>query len=69
MMQVRIVRVLVKHRRMPVPMRVRLASRIIWPVNMLVMFIMAVPMLVHHFGVPVLVLMPFGDMKINAKRH
>ena len=54
---------------MPMPMRVRLANRIVWPMDMLVMFIMAVPMLVHHFGVPVLVLMLFGDVQIDAERH
>ena len=69
MMQVRIVRVFVDHRRMPVAMRMRLASRIVWPMGMLVMFIVPVPMLVHHLGMPVLVLMLFGDVQIDAKRH
>src|SRR4051794_19953403 len=69
MVQVRIVRVFVDHRCMPVPMRVRLASRIVWPMGMLVMFIMPMPMLVHHFAMPVLVLMLFGDVQIDAKRH
>ena len=54
---------------MPVPMRVRLANRIVWPVDMLMMFVMPVPMLVHHLGMPVLVLMLFGHVQIDAKRH
>ena len=57
------------HRRVPVTMRMRLANRIVWPVGMLVMFIVPVPMLVHHLSVPVLVLMLFGDVQIDAKRH
>lgn len=69
MMQVRIVWMFVDHQYMPMPMRVRLANQIVWPVDMLVMFIVAVPMLVHHFGVSVLVLMLFGDVQIDAKRH
>ena len=69
MMQVRIVRVFVDHRRMPVPMRMRLASRIVRPMGMLVMFIVPMPMLVHHLGMPVLVLMLFGHVQIDAKRH
>ena len=68
-MQIRIVWMLVHYRRVAVPMRMRLARRIIWPVGMLVMFIVAVPMLMHHLGVPVLMLMLFGDVQIDAKRH
>ena len=68
-MQVGIVGVFVDHRRMTVTMRMRLASRIVWPMGMLVMFIVPVPMLVHHLGVPVLVLMLFGHVQIDAKRH
>ena len=69
MMQIRIVRVFVDHRRMPMLMRVRLVNRVAWPMGMLVMFIMAVPMLMHHLGMSVLMLMTFGDMQIDAKRH
>ena len=58
--QVWIVRVFVDHWRMPMTMRVRLASWIVRPMDMLVMFIVPVPMLVHYLGVPVLVLMLFG---------
>ena len=67
--QVGIVLVFVEDRRMAVPMRVRLANRIVRPMGMLVMVIMTVPMLVHHLGVSVLVLMLFGDVQIDAKRH
>jgi hypothetical protein len=69
MMQVRIVRMLVHHRRVPVTMRVRFVDRIVWPMGMLVMFIVPVPMLMHHLGMPVLVLMLFGHVQIDAKRH
>ena len=68
-MQVRIVRVFMDHRRMPVAMCMRLANRIVWPVGMLMMFIVPMPMLVHHLIMPMLVLMLFGDMQIDAKRH
>src|SRR4051812_17947982 len=68
-MQVRIVRVFVDHGRMPVPMRVRLANRIVWSMAMLVMFIMPMPMLMHHLVMPVLMLMLFGYVQIDAKRH
>ena len=68
-MQVGIVGMFVDHRCVPVPMRVRFVDRIVWPMGMLVMFIVPVPMLVHHLGVPVLVLMLFGDMQIDAERH
>ena len=67
--QVRIVRVFMDHRRMLVSMRVRLAYRIVWPMDMLMMSIVAVPMFVHHLGVPVLVLMLFGYVQIDAERH
>ena len=69
MMQVRIVRMLVQHRRVPVTMRMRLARRMVWPVGMLMMFIVPVPVLMHHLGMTVLVLMLFGDVQIDAKRH
>ena len=68
-MQVRIVWMLVDHRCVPMPMRVRLANRIVWPMDMLMMFIVPMPMLVHHLGVPMLVLMLFGYVQIDAKRH
>src|SRR3954454_14785232 len=69
MMQVRIVWMLVHHRRVAVPMRMRLARPILWALGMLVMFIVAVPMLMHHLGMPVLVPMLFGDVQLDAKRH
>ena len=69
MMQIRIVRMFVRHRRVPVTMRVRFADRIVWPMGMVVMFIVPVPKLVHHLNVPVLVLMLFGHVQIDAKRH
>src|SRR3954452_8634944 len=68
-MQVGIVRVLVDHRCVPVPMRMRLASRSARPMSMMVMVIMLMPMLVRHFGMRVLVLMPFGDVQIDTEHH
>ena len=60
---------LVHHRRVPVTMRMRFGRRVVWPVGMLVMFIVEVPMLMHHLGVSVLMLMLFGDVQIDAKCH
>ena len=68
-MQVGIVRMFVNHRCVPMPMRVRFTNRIVLPMDMPMMFIVPMPMLVHHLGVPVLVLMLFGHVQIDAKRH
>ena len=67
--QVRIVWMFVEHRRVPVAMRVRLARRIVRPMSMPVMFIVLMPMLMRHLGMPVLVLRTLGDMQIDAKCH
>jgi hypothetical protein len=58
---------LVHHWRMTVLMRVWLVGRIVRPMGMLVMFIVAMPMLVRHLGVLVLVLMLFGYVQIAAE--
>ena len=68
-MQIRVVRVFVRHRVVPMPMTMRLASRIIWAMCMLVVGIMSVPMLVLDRIVLVFMLMRFGQVQINADRH
>ena len=68
-MQIRVVRVFVRHRVVPMPMTMRLASRIIWAMCMLVVGIMSVPMLVLDRIVLVFMLMRFGQVQIEADRH
>jgi len=68
-MQIRVVRVFVRHRVMSMPMTMRLASRIIWVMCMLVVGIMSVPMLVLDRIVLVFMLMRFGQVQIEADRH
>ena len=67
--QVRIMRMLVHHSRMPVEVAMRLAGWIIRPVPMLVVGIVHVPMLVLERFVGVLVFVPFGEMQINTDPH
>ena len=55
-------RMLMHYRRVPVPMRMRLTYRIVRPMGMLVMIIVPMPMFVHYLGMPVLMLMTFGNM-------
>ena len=69
MMQVRVVRVPVHERGVPVTVRVGLAGRIGDGVLVLVMFVVTMPVLVLHWLVEVFVLMPLGQMQPQAEAH
>lgn len=56
-MQVRVVRVSVDHRRVPVPVAMRLAGRIVRPVRVLVMRVVGMAMFMLHRFMRVLMLM------------
>jgi hypothetical protein len=62
-MQVRVVRVPVHERGVPVPVGVRLAGRIGGRVLVLVMFVVTMPMLVLYWFMNVFMLMPLGQMQ------
>jgi hypothetical protein len=68
-MQVRVVRMSMGQRRMPVPMAVRLAGRVVRPMHVLMMRIVMVEVLVLRCRVRVLVLVTFGQVKPHARRH
>ena len=68
-MQVRIVRVLVHHRRMTMPVCVRLTSKIASLMHMLMMIVMPVPMLMLDGSMLVLVLVTLGHMQVDADTH
>lgn len=58
--QVRIVRMLVPHRRVVVPMGVRLAGRIARAVGVLMVFVMRVPVIVVEGRMDVRMIVPLG---------
>ena len=68
-MQVRIMRVLVRHRRMVMPVCVRLTSKIASRMHMLMMIVVPVPVLMLDSGMLVLVLVALGHMQIDAGAH
>ncbi|MDE2464118.1 MAG: hypothetical protein KGO02_10435, partial [Alphaproteobacteria bacterium] len=68
-MQIRKMWVGVYERGMAVTMAMRLSSRIIGCVRMLVMFIMQMAMFVFYRIVDVLMLMPFDKMQIKTNTH
>ena len=67
--QVRVVRMIVRQRPMPVPMIVRFTRRIVRTVCVLVMRVVVMKMLVLHRIVGVQVLMPLCEMKPHARSH
>lgn len=67
--QVGIVRVAVDEPRVPVPVRVRLARRIVGAVRVPVVLVMHVRVLVLHRLVHMLVLVPLGEMEPDAEAH
>jgi len=69
MMQVWIVRVLMAHRLMSMPMRMRFSRCIVGAMSMLMVFIMRVLVFVLHSLMLVLVLVPFGQMQPQADSH
>ena len=68
-MEVRVMRMLVPHWHVPVPVAMWFTSLIVWAVRVLVVGIMNVPMLVLDRIVLVLMLMRFGQVQIKADRH
>ena len=69
MVNIRIVRVRVDERLMPMTMAVRLARRIIRRVFVLMMLVVHVSMCMLHLLVNVLVLVALGEMKPHARGH
>src|SRR5262249_43356460 len=67
--EIRIVRVFVNHRRMTMPMGMRLSRRIAGIMGMPMMFVMPVPMFMQQLGMPMLVLVALRDMQIDTKPH
>jgi hypothetical protein len=68
-MEIRIMRMLVSHWHVPVPVAMGFTSLIVRAVRVLVVGIMNVPMLVLDRIVLVLMLMRFGQVQIKADRH
>ena len=69
MMQVRIVRMLVHDRRVPMPVRVRFARRVPGRMVMPMVLVMGMPVFMLRGRVGVLVLMPLGQMQEEPDRH
>jgi hypothetical protein len=69
MVKVWIVWMPMHHRRMPMPVRVRFAGRITRAMRMLVMLVMHVAMLMLNRFVSMLMVVPFGEVKIEPDRH
>ena len=68
-MQIRIVRMLVQNPRMPVPVAMRLASRHLRGMLMLVMDVMHVAMFMLERFVQMLVVVRIGEVQIDANAH
>jgi hypothetical protein len=62
-MQIRVMRMPMRQRCVPVPMRMRLARCQLGPVLMLVMLVVAVPVFVLHGVMDVFVVMPLGQVE------
>jgi hypothetical protein len=69
MMQVGIVRVPVHHRRMAMPVGVRLSLRLIKTVDVLVVLVVDVRVLMLHGLMNVLVLVSLGEVEPDAQAH
>lgn len=69
MVQVGIVRMFVPQRRMMMPVRVRLARRIVGTVHVLMMRVVHMPMGVIYRFVLMFVLVSFGEMQVQPDRH
>ncbi len=65
-MNIRVVRMGVFQTDVDVGVRVRRIGRIVRPVRMLVMVVVGMPVLVNHAVVDVRMLMPLGQMQIDA---
>src|SRR6516165_11744343 len=69
MMEVRIVRVLVQHPRVPVPVAMRLTRRRVRRVLMLVMDVVHVAMFMLERFMQMLVVVRLGEVQINSNAH
>src|SRR6516165_4479468 len=69
MMEVRIVRVLVQHPRVPVPVVMRLTSRRVRRVLMLVMDVVHVAMFMLERFMQMLAVLRLGEVQIDANAH
>ena len=67
--QVGVVGMPVHQRLMPVPVAVRFPARIVRPVGVPMVLVVNVPVRVLHELVPMLVLVPLGEMQPEADRH
>ncbi len=68
-MEIRIVRMAMHHRRVPVPVGVRLAGWCIRSMPMLVVRVVHVAVLVLHYLMRVLVVVALGEVQPQAERH
>ena len=66
MMRIRVVWMRVHQRLMLVPVRVRLARRIVGAVGMLMMGVMAMAMRMHHRLMRVFVFVTLGDVQVQT---
>ena len=69
MMNIRVVRMSVFQASVDVCVRVRLAGRMVRPVRVLVMIIVGVAVIVDHAVVDMRVIMPLGQVQIDADEH
>jgi hypothetical protein len=69
MVQVRVVRVLVPHRRVVVPVSMGLASRLAIVMGVLVVFVVDVIVFVIHRLVSMLMIVAFGEVEPDADPH
>ena len=69
MVDVRIMRMVVAHRQMPVCVLMWLARRIIWRMLMLMMRVVRVPMFVLQRLMRMPVVMPLGQVQIHTYAH
>ncbi len=68
-MNIRVMRMSVLQGEYELFVRVRLAGRIIRPVWVLVMVIVGVPVFVNHAAVNMRVIVPLGQVQIDAGQH
>ena len=69
MVEIRVVRMLMPHRCVMMPMCVWLPRRVIRRMGMLMMLVVDVSVLMIERVVPMFVFMPLGQMQIEANRH
>jgi hypothetical protein len=68
-MQIRIVRMAVPQAGVAMSVRMWLAGRIVWPMHVLMVLIVHVPMFVLNLLVQMIVFVPFHQVEIEADPH